>query len=85
MPLLDRNARLVGDAERRAVERLLDVVDRERVSREDRVDVAGTDDAGEIGPRAGVDDDRPGDDDDPFASRLDLAGRKTEVIYPDVL
>ena len=56
--------------ERGARERELDVVDGQRVAREHDVDVALTDQRGEVLDAAGVDDDRPGDDGDAPAGRL---------------
>ena len=60
-------AALHVDAERGAVERLLDVVDRERVAGEQHVDVAAANQIAEVGAAAGVDDDRPGDERDAAA------------------
>ena len=57
------------DAERRAEERLLDVVDGERVAGEQDVDVAAANQLLEVRRAAGVHDDRSGDDGDPAAAR----------------
>ena len=71
--LLDRRAGHQIDAERRARQRELDVVHGQRVPGEDDVHVALADQRREVLDAAGVDDDRPGDDGDAAAGRLDVA------------
>ena len=91
--LLDGLPRLQAHAERRPEEAVLDVVDRERVAGQQRVHPAAADERAERVDAAGVDHDRPGDDDDALAAfaggahhvrdpadaRLDLALR-TDVV-----
>ena len=52
------------DAQRRPEQRLLDVVDRERVAGKQHVHVAAVDQSHQMRPRAGVDHGRAGDDQD---------------------
>src|SRR5207253_3077385 len=61
---LDVDAALQVDAERGPEERLLDVVRGQAVAGEERLDVAVAHETGQVGPAAGVDHDRTGDDDD---------------------
>ena len=71
--LLDRRAGHQVDAERRARQRELDVVDGERVAREHDVHEALTDQRREVLDAAGVHDDRSGDDGDAAAGALHVA------------
>ena len=61
VPALDRPSRFEVDAERRAEHRELDVVDGQRVARQQHLHVAGANELGEIRRAAGVDDDGPDD------------------------
>ena len=69
MAVLDRVARIEIDAERRARERELDVVHRQRVARQQQIDVSEANQLAEIPGAAGVDHDRPGHERDPPALR----------------
>ena len=73
MAVLDRMAATEIDAERSAGQRDLDVVHRERVTREEDVDVAEADQITEVLRAAGVHDDRTGDKRDLPAIGLDAA------------
>ena len=78
---LDRAPALHVDAERRAVERLLDVVHGERVAREQHVHVAVADQIAEVGAAAGVDDDGAGDERDAFARLLGRAHHRGDARH----
>ena len=64
MAAVHRNARLLVDAERRAEQRELGIVDRERIAGEHGVDPAAADQLDEVIRPAGVNDHRSSDEDD---------------------
>ena len=64
VPAFDGAPGLEVDAERRAEQRELDVVDGERVAGEQHLHVAGANQLGQIRRAAGVHDDRSGDEGD---------------------
>ena len=67
MPVIHRRAADEIDAQRRAEQRLLDVMDRDRVASEQRLDVPVMDQPRQVFPTARVDHDRAGHDHDlPF-------------------
>ena len=76
---LDRRAGFEIDAERRAEQRQLGVVDGERVAGEQHVDPAAADQLGEVRRAAGVDDDRAGDEDDAAAGRPRFAHQRGDA------
>src|SRR5262249_5576074 len=75
---LDRAAGLEIDAERGAEQRLLHVMDRERVAREEHVDEAAADEIAEIPSAARMDDDRAGHDGDALAGRFRVAHHRRD-------
>ena len=71
VPAVDGGARFEIDAERRAEQRGLDVVDGERVPGEEHVDESRADERGEVRRAARVDDDGPRHERDALPPRFD--------------
>src|SRR5262249_49774894 len=72
------------DSERGAVERLLQVVNRECVAGEQHLYISAADQIGEVSGAAGVDCDWPGDERDSAAGRLDLPHQPGDLRDADL-
>ena len=84
MAALDRLAGVEVHAERGAEERLLDVVDRERIARQHDVHVAVANQLLEVGRSAGVHHHRSGDDGDSPARVFDLLHHRRDAPDADL-
>ena len=84
MAAVYRNPRLLVDAERRAEQRELGIVDRERIAGEHGVDPAAPDQLDEVIRPAGVNDHRTSDEDDWPAARPGLAHQRRDFADADL-
>ena len=84
MAAFDRAAGLEVDAERRAVQRLLGIVDRERVAGQQHVDEAAADQLAEVHTAAGVHHHRTGDDGDAIAGALHFFHHRRDPHHADL-
>jgi hypothetical protein len=84
VPLDDGNPRVEVHAQRRAVERPLDVVDGQRVPREHRIDEAARMIRARCSPAARVDHHRSGDGDDPSLPAAHLSQELGDLAHRDL-